>query len=150
MFRGVTNLNLDAKGRVAIPARYRERLLESDAGRLIVTIGLDGCLFVYPLAVWERIEADLMSRPNMDANTRLMQRVLVGYATDVEMDSQSRILVAPSLREHAKLDKHVVLVGQGNKFELWDEALWASKREEWLSADGFAPGLGEALASLSL
>lgn len=150
MFRGVSNLNLDAKGRVAIPARYRDSLRETDQGRLIVTIGLDGCLFVYPQTTWERIEEALMALPNMDANTRAVQRLLVGYATDVEMDAQSRILIAPSLREHAKLGKHVVLVGQGNKFELWDEAIWASKREEWLQADGLAQGLNEALASLSL
>jgi len=150
VFRGVSNLSLDAKGRVAIPARYRESLRASDEGRLIVTIGLDGCLFVYPQTTWEGIETALMALPNMDANTRAVQRLLVGYATDVEMDSQSRILIAPSLRDHAKLGKHVVLVGQGNKFELWDESIWASKREEWLQADGLAQGLNEALASLSL
>ncbi|MEJ2631604.1 MAG: division/cell wall cluster transcriptional repressor MraZ [Acidihalobacter sp.] len=150
MFRGVTNLNLDAKGRVAIPARYRERLLESCGGRLVVTIDRDGCLLVYPLTEWERIEAALMSRPNMDPQVRSLQRLLLGYASDVEMDAQSRILVAPTLREHAQLDKHVVLVGQGNKFELWNEATWTAQREQWLKSDEFAEGLSEALASLSL
>lgn len=150
MFRGVTNLNLDAKGRVAIPARYRDRLLESCGGRLVVTIDRDGCLLVYPLTEWERIEAALMARPNMDPQVRSLQRLLLGYASDVEMDAQSRILIAPTLREHAQLDKHVVLVGQGNKFELWNEATWAAQREQWLKSDELAEGLSEALASLSL
>ncbi|OBS09082.1 division/cell wall cluster transcriptional repressor MraZ [Acidihalobacter prosperus] len=150
MFRGVTNLNIDSKGRVAMPARYRDRLRESCEGQLVVTVDRDGCLLVYPLPEWERIEAAVMARPNIDPQVRQLQRVFVGYATDVEMDGQARILIAPTLREQAKLDKHVVLVGQGNKFELWDEAVWAAQRDEWLQSDAFTSGLSEALSSLSI
>lgn len=150
MFRGVSNLNLDSKGRVAMPARYRERLLESCKGCLVITIDRDGCLLIYPLPEWERIEAALMAKPNMNSQVRSLQRLLLGYASDVEMDAQSRVLIAPSLKEHARLEKHVVLVGQGNKFELWDEQAWVAQRKQWLNSDELAQGLSEALVSLSL
>lgn len=133
-----------------MPARYRDRLRDSCGGQLVVTVDRDGCLLVYPLPEWERIEASVMARPNLNPQVRQLQRLFLGYATDVEMDGQARILIAPTLREQAKLDKHVVLVGQGNKFELWDEAIWAAQRDEWLQSDAFEGGLSEALASLSL
>jgi MraZ protein len=149
MFRGVNNLNLDAKGRMAIPARYRDRLLESCGGRLIFTIDVDRCLLLYPLAEWEQIEKALMSRPNMNPQVRRLQRLIVGHATDVEIDGQGRVLVPPSLREYAALEKHAVLVGQGNKFELWDEEAWARQRDSWLEEE-IAGDPAAALESLSL
>jgi len=149
MFRGVNNLNLDAKGRMAIPARYRDRLLESCGGRLIFTIDVDRCLLLYPLTEWEQIEKALMSRPNMNPQVRRLQRLIVGHATDVEIDGQGRVLVPPTLREYAELQKHAVLVGQGNKFELWDEDVWARQRDAWLE-DEIAGDPAAALESLSL
>jgi MraZ protein len=149
MFRGVNNLNLDAKGRMAIPARYRDRLLESCGGRLIFTIDVDRCLLLYPLTEWEQIEKALMSRPNMNPQVRRLQRLIVGHATDVEIDGQGRVLVPPSLREYAALEKHAVLVGQGNKFELWDEEAWARQRDSWLEEE-MAGDPAAALESLSL
>jgi MraZ protein len=149
MFRGVNNLNLDAKGRMAIPARYRDRLLESCGGRLIFTIDVDRCLLLYPLTEWEQIEKALMSRPNMNPQVRRLQRLIVGHATDVEIDGQGRVLVPPSLREYAELEKHAVLVGQGNKFELWDEGAWARQRDSWLEEE-MAGDPAAALESLSL
>jgi MraZ protein len=149
MFRGVNNLNLDAKGRMAIPARYRDRLLESCGGRLIFTIDVDRCLLLYPLTEWEQIEKALMSRPNMNPQVRRLQRLIVGHATDVEIDGQGRVLVPPSLREYAALEKHAVLVGQGNKFELWDEDAWARQRDSWLEEE-MAGDPAAALESLSL
>jgi MraZ protein len=149
MFRGVNNLNLDAKGRMAIPARYRDRLLESCGGRLIFTIDVDRCLLLYPLTEWEQIEKALMSRPNMNPQVRRLQRLIVGHATDVEIDGQGRVLVPPTLREYADLQKHAVLVGQGNKFELWDEEVWARQRDAWLE-DEIAGDPAAALESLSL
>ena len=150
MFRGVTNLNLDAKGRLAMPARYRDRLMDSCEGRLIVTVDRDGCLLVYPLPEWERIEQALMSRPNMDRQVRALQRLLLGHATDCELDSQGRILLPPPLRDYAGLDKRAVLVGQGNKFELWDEDRWTTQRQAWLQAEDESGALSGALESLSL
>lgn len=150
MFRGVTNLNLDAKGRMAMPSRYRDRLMESCEGRLVLTVDRDGCLLVYPQPEWERIEQALMSRPNMDRQVRRLQRLLVGHATECELDGQGRILLPTPLREYASLEKRAVLVGQGNKFELWDEDTWTKRREDWFREEDEAGELSAALESLAL
>lgn len=133
LFRGVNRLNLDAKGRLAIPTRYRERIQERCASELVVTIDRDHCLLIYPLPEWQEIERKLMKLPSFNRETRNLQRLLVGHATEVEMDAQGRVLLPPALRDFAKLDKHTVLIGQGNKFELWDEERWNSQRDDWLS-----------------
>ncbi len=150
MFRGVNNLNLDAKGRMAVPAKYRDVLMASGDGRLVVTVDRDGCLLIYPLPEWERIEQALMARPNMDKQVRRLQRLLLGHATECELDSQGRILLPTPLREFAGLDKRAVLVGQGNKFELWDEATWTGQRDAWLKEEEGSEDLSAALESLSL
>lgn len=150
MFRGVNNLNLDAKGRMAMPARYRERLMDSGEGCLIVTVDRDGCLLLYPLPEWERIETALMARPNMDKQVRRLQRLLLGHATECELDGQGRILLPTPLREYAGLEKKAVLVGQGNKFELWDEQTWITQRDAWLKEEEDTAELSSALESLSL
>lgn len=127
MLRGVSQLSLDAKGRFAVPQRYREALTAggSEAGsRLVMTADPGRCLLLYPLAEWEPIEQKLMALSSFDASTRALQRLLVGHADDVEMDAAGRLLVPPALRQYAALDKRIVLVGQGNKFELWDESRW--------------------------
>lgn len=124
MFRGVATLNLDSKGRLAVPSRHRDFLLSYCAGRLIVTADPSKCLLIYPLSDWEPIEKKLNSLSSFNPQTRSLQRLLVGNASDVELDSAGRILVPPPLRQFANLEKSVVLVGQGNKFELWDDASW--------------------------
>ncbi|HSP01193.1 MAG TPA: division/cell wall cluster transcriptional repressor MraZ [Thioalkalivibrio sp.] len=150
MFRGVANLNLDAKGRMAMPSRYRDRLVETCEGRLVITVDRDGCLLVYPQPEWERIEQALMSRPNMDRQVRRLQRLLVGHATECDLDGQGRILLPTPLRDYAALDKRVVLVGQGNKFELWDEDTWVRRRDEWFREEDEVADPSAALESLSL
>lgn len=135
MFRGTSAINLDAKGRLAIPARYREELEERCEGRLIISIDLaDPCLCIYPLSEWERIEAQLSRMPSLRPETRRLNRLLVGSAVDLELDSAGRILVPQMLRERAKLDKHAVLVGQLHKFQLWDEGTWNAVMESDLAA----------------
>lgn len=150
MFRGINQLNLDGKGRMAVPVRYRERLQASCEGHLVVTVDRDGCLLIYPMGEWEQIEKALMNRPNMDKQVRRLQRLLLGHATEVDMDGQGRILIPPPLREFASLEKAVVMVGQGNKFELWDEAVWNGQRKEWMDDDDDDGELSAALESLSL
>lgn len=151
IFRGINNLTLDAKGRMAIPSRYRERLMESCGGRLIVTVDPDRCLLVYPLHEWEIIEAKLAELPSLDRQSRLMQRLLIGHATEAELDSQGRILLPTMLRDYAGLDKKCVLIGQGKKFEIWDEQLWTKNQQIWLDeAESDEGELPVALASLSL
>ncbi len=136
MFRGLHSLNLDTKGRLAIPAKYRDALAELCAGRLVVTVTVDDpCLSVYPIGEWEAIEAKLNALPSLNKDVRRIQRLLIGYATDLEMDSSGRILLPPSLRERAKLDKEVVLMGQGKKLELWNKADWDAEDDAYRAGE---------------
>ena len=143
LFRGVTQLALDAKGRLAIPARHRDALSPAGDGRLVLTADPSRCLLLYPQAAWEPIQARLMALSSFNDKIRSLQRLLVGHADDVEIDAAGRILVPPALRRYAGLDKHVVLVGQGQKFELWDEAQWqvATTQAIAFPADGLPPEL---------
>lgn len=150
MFRGVNALNLDAKGRMAMPTKYRERLREHCDGQLVITVDRDHCLLVYPLPEWEEIERKLARLPNLDKQTRRLQRLLIGHATECEMDGHSRILLPPPLREFAALDKRVVLIGQGNKFELWDEQAWQERRDRWLASEEEELPLPAELETFSL
>jgi MraZ protein len=132
VFRGVAHLALDAKGRLAIPAKHRDPLAgpAGEGGRgLIVTADPSRCLLVYPRAAWEPIQARLMALSSFNEQIRGLQRLIVGHADDVEMDGAGRILIPPALRQYAALDHRVVFVGQGSKFELWDEARWQEQTE---------------------
>ncbi len=135
VFRGATKVTLDAKGRMAIPTRYRERLASRCDGQIIVTVDKDHCLLVYPLPDWEELERKLVRLPSMNKAARRIVRIMVGYATEVDMDGSGRILVSKELREFASLERQAMLIGQGNKFELWDEATWNEKRDAWLGQD---------------
>ena len=150
MYRGANQLNLDEKGRISMPARYREEVLASCGGRLVITVDISHCLMIYPFPQWEVIEAKLMAQPNMDPQVRRLQRLLIGHANEVEMTAQGRILIAPVLREFAGLKKQVTLVGQGKKFELWDTERWREQTERWLEEEARQQGSSEALMSLSL
>ncbi len=133
VFRGLNAISLDAKGRMAIPARYRQGLEERCAGQLVLTIDTEEpCLLLYPMDVWLPIEEKLQAMPNTHPATRRMQRLLLGHASELEMDRNGRILIPPLLREHAHLDKRCTLLGQGRKFELWDEARWQARRDVYL------------------
>lgn len=136
MFRGVNSINLDEKGRLAIPTRYRAELQECCERQLVLTVGLDRCLMLYPFPEWEDIERKLVKLPSLNKQAKRLQRLLIGHATECEMDSQGRVLIAEPLRKFASLDKRVVLTGQGNKFELWDEDVWNRSRDEWLEEEG--------------
>ena len=129
MFRGVAQISLDSKGRLAVPSRYREALLTRCAGRLVITADFDKCLLIYPVPEWEPIQQKLMALSSLNPRIRDLQRQLIGYAEDIEMDSAGRVLVSSALREFAALEKNVVLVGQGNKFELWDRNNWEAVLE---------------------
>ena len=137
MFRGVQHINLDAKGRLSVPARQRESLLDLSAGSIVVTIDTQSsCLVLYPLREGERIERDVQNLPTLNPAVRRFQRLVLGYASDLDLDSNGRILLPSALREYAHLEKRVVLVGQGNKLELWSESLWEAECEAALAADG--------------
>ena len=151
MFRGVQHINMDAKGRLAIPARQREPLHSECAGCVVVTIDtMAPCLTVYPLPEWERIEKEIQALPALKPAVKRFQRLMLGYATDLELDGSDRLLFPPPLREHAKLDKKLVLVGQGNKLEVWSEALWFAERDEALRDSDPEAELPDELMSLTL
>ena len=143
MFRGVTSLTLDSKGRLALPAKSREVLQLRAGGKLVVTADSALCLLVYAAPDWEPIQQRLMGLSSFNTRTRDLQRLLVGNASDVELDSAGRILIPPSLRKFAGLDKDVALVGQGARFELWDEAKWDAQmdRSIALNEEGIPPEL---------
>jgi len=134
-----------------MPSRYRERLQENCNGQLVVTVDRDHCLLLYPLPEWEEIERKLVRLPSLNKQARRLQRLLIGHATEVELDGHGRILLPPPLREFAELEKRIVLIGQGNKFELWNEDRWSDRRNQWLTESDDEDGdLPEELGSLSL
>ncbi len=133
MFRGSNSVNLDVKGRMALPARHRETVVERSDGQLVITIdSRERCLLLYPLPDWDAVQQKLESLSNMKRSARLLQRLLIGHATDVELDSSGRFLIPPMLREYAGLSKKVVLLGQGNKIEVWSEQHWQARLDQWL------------------
>lgn len=152
MFRGEFSLNLDPKGRLAVPSRYRERLSESCAGRVIITISLlERCLVVYPFQDWQRIEEDVRKLPALDPKAQAISHLLIGHATECELDGHGRVLLPPLLREFARLDKRARVVGQVRKFEIWDEDAWSARREEFLGQIGdLGAEQSEVLRSLVL
>ncbi len=123
MLNGVSKLNLDAKGRLAIPSRYRERLMQDCAGRLVVTLDQERRMVIYPYNEWKVVEAKLVALPISKMAVKL-KRLMLGHASDCDMDKNGRINLPSYLREKNKLDKQIVLVGIGNKFEVWDEESW--------------------------
>ena len=151
LLRGVHTLALDAKGRIAVPSRYRALLQSMAEGALVTTIDTEArCLLIYPLPEWELIQEKITSLSSFNKAARRIQRLLVGHATDVDMDASGRVLVPPPLREYAELDKKVVLLGQGNKFELWSEELWAQTRDAYLDEAGDEELITAELEQISL
>ena len=144
MFRGIHELNLDAKNRLAFPTKYREAVHEVSDAKLIMTIDIEErCLLLYLLSDWEPIEKKLAALPSFNKAARRAQRLILGHATELELDANGRVTIPAPLRNYAQLDKKLVLVGQGNKFELWCESHWSESRELWL--EGAASESEEAL-----
>jgi len=135
MLKGATKITLDAKGRMAIPARYRDEILARADGRLVCTVDRDNCLLIYPQPDWEDLERRLMRLPGTKPANRKMQRLLLGHAAEQQMDGHGRILIPRELRDYAGLDKQVMLLGMGNKFELWDEARWDDQVNDYRNDD---------------
>jgi MraZ protein len=129
---------------MVLPARYRDTLAAICDGQLVVTIDIDQpCLLIYPLNEWEIVEEKINALPNFNKIAKRLQRKLIGYATDIEVNESGRILLTAPLRKYAHLEKKVVLIGQGNKFELWDEHLWEQHCLEEDVEDEIPPALAE-------
>jgi MraZ protein len=143
VFQGATALSLDAKGRMAVPARHRDALAVASSGRLILTTHPHRCLLLYPEPAWAPIRDKILAAPSFDPRSAAAKRVLVGNARDEEMDGAGRLLIAPELREYASLEKQVWLVGMGSHFEIWSDAGWKRQHEaafDALAANEPPPG----------
>jgi len=143
VFQGAAQLSLDAKGRLAIPARHRDALAQTEGGRLVLTAHPHRCLLLYPEPAWLPIRDMILAAPSFDPRSAALKRILVGNARDSEIDSAGRILIAPELRETAELDKLVWLVGMGSHFEIWSDAGWRRQHDtafEALAGDQPPPG----------
>ncbi len=149
MFRGTSKLLIDAKGRISIPTRYREGLSVQSDSKVVVTVDRDRCLLVYPLINWEPIEKKLSILPALDNEVRHYQRLILGYASEVDIDKSGRVLISKELREFAGLKRQAILTGQGNKFELWDEGSWTERMDAWINTSQ-KKELPEELRKLSL
>lgn len=147
MFQGAAALSLDAKGRLAIPSRHRDALAVEN-GQVVITAHPHGCLLVYPVPAWVPIRDKVLSAPSLDPIAAQLKRLLVGHAQDEALDSAGRVLIAPSLRQFAKLEKQVWLVGQGSHFELWSDAGWQKQQEAMMAL--VTTGLPAGFESLAL
>ena len=126
VFQGASALNLDAKGRMSVPAKHRDALLVQGEGRVTLTKHPDGCLMLFPRPEWEAFRARVAQLP-MDAHW--WRRIFLGNATELDLDSAGRILVSPELRSAAGIEREVILLGMGSHLELWDAATYATKEQ---------------------
>ncbi|MFM9969814.1 MAG: division/cell wall cluster transcriptional repressor MraZ [Burkholderiales bacterium] len=129
MFQGTSELTVDAKGRLAVPTKHRDALTSGGRG-VVLTAHPDGCLMLYPYAAWEPVSAKMQSLSAFNEQARWWNRLVVGHAEELELDAQGRILVSPTLRKFASISKDVMFVGQSNRFELWDVAIWEERRTQ--------------------
>jgi len=153
MFRGFSKISIDSKGRLAIPSRYRALVLDQALNNLVITLNpLDRSLWLYPLPEWELIEDKLTTLSDFDKQSRRTKQMMRGYANDCQLDSQGRILIPKELRGYAELSRQAVILGQGNKFEIWNEKSWEKQRDDWLESimGNESTSSSDSLRSLSL
>lgn len=121
---------------MALPTRLRDTLQQAGLGNVVLTIDIrEKCLMLYPLPEWEKVQATLTGLANVRSEIRTVQRLLIGHATDLELDTQGRVIIPKLLRDFAGLEKKLILLGQGNKIEIWNEALWNERLGNWLESD---------------
>ena len=142
MFQGATALSLDVKGRLAIPARHREALVEAADGQLVLTAHPHRCLLLYPEPAWLPIRDKVLATSSLNPQAASIKRLLVGNARDETLDSAGRLLIAPELRQFAGLEKQVWLVGLGSHFEIWSDIGWQKEHDAVFAlGDQLPPGL---------
>ena len=136
MFKGIHNINLDGKGRLTIPTKYRNTITDQSNGSMVVTMDTEEkCLLLYPSTIWATIEKKINDLPSFSKNHRRIQRILIGHAEDLDLDSAGRILLSKPLRLAADMTKKITLIGQGEKFEIWNEDTWNTKVNNWRSEE---------------
>lgn len=143
MFQGATQVNLDAKGRMAVPTRTRDPLTAGGTVKLVLTAHPDGCLLLYPAPAWEPIRAQVMAFPSTNRQASAWKRLLIGFAEELEPDGAGRLLISPELRGYARIDRQVMFVGQGSHFEIWGLESWNEQLEAARSGGGesMPPGM---------
>ena len=136
MFKGIHNINTDSKGRLAIPTKYRTTILDRFDGNMVITIDYEEkCLLLYTISAWEKIQSKINELPSFNKNARRIQRLLVGHAEDVDLDSNGRILISKPLRNFSEITKKVTMIGQGEKFEIWSDLIWQARVNQWRSEE---------------
>ena len=136
MFKGIHNINLDGKGRIAIPTKYRNTITDQVNGNMVITIDTEEkCLLLYTISIWNEIQRQINDLPTFNKNARRIKRLVLGHAEDLEMDSSGRILISKPLRTFAELSKKVTMIGQGKKFEIWSDEVWENKVSKWRSEE---------------
>jgi MraZ protein len=144
MFRGSFEHSVDSKGRVSVPSRFREIISERYEGKLVLTMDFDKCIMVYPLEEWERVEEKIKSLPQSQKEVKDYTRFVFSNAAECELDKQGRILIPPPLREGARINKSVMVVGILNTMEIWDKAAWETRKSQT------GDKIGEVLSTLGL
>ena len=141
MFQGASELNLDVKGRMAVPMKHREPLSLPSQGKLVLTAHREGCLLMYPLAHWEPIRDKVMKFPALDPAAAVWKRLLIGFAEEHVLDGNGRVLISPELRKFAGIERLVMFIGQGTYFEIWNASAWDAQLKALTSgAAGLPPG----------
>lgn len=148
MFQGAAALNLDAKGRMAIPVKHRVALTTPGDGTVVITAHVHNCLLIYPLPDWAPIRERVLAAPSFDDQAARIKRRLVGLAEEETVDAAGRLLIPPGLRRLTGIEKSVWLVGLGSHFELWAEDAWLEQQEQVVTLGGSA--LPPTLADLAL
>jgi|TARA_B100000953_G_C18032510_1_gene423366 MraZ protein len=136
MFKGIHNMNLDGKGRLTIPSKYRSTIIDQVNGNMVITIDSEEkCLLLYPSTAWGKIQDKINNLPSFNKNAKRIQRLLIGHAEDLEMDSSGRVLISKPLINFAEMTKKITLIGQGEKFEIWSDDIWNSRVNKWRSEE---------------
>ena len=132
MFKGITNIRLDTKGRLTIPTKYRPIIHEQSNSKMVITIDSEEkCLLLYPSTSWKKIQQKINDLPSFNKNARRIQRLLIGHAEDLDLDGNGRILLSKPLRSFAEMTKQVTMIGQGEKFEIWSNDIWEKRVMTW-------------------
>ena len=150
MFKGISNLSIDIKGRASMPQRYRKNFCSKNKCKLVITADKDKCLLIYTQSNWNIIEKKLSNLPSYNKDARFIQRLVIGHASESEIDSQGRFLIPTPLREYAGIQKKIILLGQGSKFELWSESVWNKNMSSWLESENIDEVNNNALTELKL
>ena len=132
MFKGIHNMNLDGKGRLTIPSKYRSTIIDQVNGNMVITIDSEEkCLLLYPSTAWRKIQDKINNLPSFNKNAKRIQRLLIGHAEDLEMDASGSVLISKPLINFAEMTKKITLIGQGEKFEIWSDDVWNSRVNKW-------------------